>query len=178
MKYQSNSKNLVFLIRNLKMLILSITLLMGLTNTYAQKGNPNKAKKIDKENQINELRKKYLIEKLALTEAEQKAFFPLLDEFKQKDKALRDTFRNRYKPNQIPFMDDKKAEEFLNAMIKLKDDQNNLFKEYILKFRKVLPVKKVVMLPQVEKEFKKEILKKASFKGPKNQDGLPPTGDE
>ena len=48
MKYQSNSTNLVFLIRNLKMLILSITLLMGLTNTYAQKGNPNKAKKIDK----------------------------------------------------------------------------------------------------------------------------------
>ena len=70
------------------------------------------------------------------------------------------------------------AEEFLNAMIKLKDDQNNLFKEYILKFRKVLPVKKVVMLPQLEKEFKKEILKKASFKGPKNQDGLPPPGDE
>lgn len=120
-----------------------------------KKGKGNKKEK------INELRKKYFNEKLALSDAEQKAFWPLYDEYKQKEKALRDSFKSKYKPNDVIFMDDKKAEEFLNATIKLNDDQNSLFKEYILKFKKVLPVKKVAMLPMVEREFKKEILSKA-----------------
>ena len=121
-----------------------------------------KKDKVDKKEKIKELRKKYFNEKLALSDAEQKAFWPLYDEYKQKEKALRDSFKSKYKPNDVIFMDDKKAEEFLNATIKLNDDQNNLFKEYILKFKKVLPVKKVAMLPMVEREFKKELLDKAT----------------
>lgn len=159
--------------KNLKTIILSICLVIGLTNTQAQKAKPSK-NKADKEAKINELRKKFLTEKLALTEAEQKAFFPLLDEYKQKDKALRDSFRRKYKPNEAPFMDDKKAEEMLAAMIKLRDDQNNLFKEYIVKFKKVLPIKKVIMLPEVEREFKKEVLKKAGPKSGKLNNQPPP----
>ncbi len=158
---------------NLKTIMLSLLMVLGFSNAIAQKGKPNKNKE-DKEAKINALRKQYLIEKLALTDAEQKAFFPLLDEYKQKDKALKDTFRKKYNPNEVTFMDDKKAEEMLNAMIKLKDDQNNLFKEYINKFKKVLPVKKVAMLPHVEREFKKELVKKVGGKAGKPQDGPPP----
>jgi hypothetical protein len=76
-------------------------------------------------------------------------------------------------------MDDKKAEEYLNALLKLKDDQNNLYKEYIAKYRKVLPVKKVAMLPMMEKEFKQEMMRKM-MRNNKNgkPDGPPPAPED
>jgi hypothetical protein len=147
------------MIRQLTAFALSALMLFSSAPLMAQPGkNKSKAQKKEK---INELRKKYFNEKLSLSDTEQKGFWPLYTEYKQKEKALRDTFRNKYKPNDVIFMDDKQAEEFLNATIKLNDDQNSLFKEYINKFKKVMTVKKVAMLPLVEREFKREILKKA-----------------
>jgi hypothetical protein len=121
---------------------------------------PNKRTREEKEAQIKELRVKYFNEKLALTETEQKSFWPLFDEYKAKDKALRDSFQKKYRKNEVVFMDDKKAEEYLNALLKLKDDENALYRDYIGRFKKILPIKKVAMLPMLEKEFKKEILQK------------------
>lgn len=137
---------------------LSILMLFGNSNMYAQ---DQKKAKTSKKEKIEQLRKKFFNEKLALSDAEQKGFWPLYTEYKQKEKALRDSFKSKYKPNDVIFMDDKQAEEFLNATIKLNEDQNNLFKDYIAKFKKVIPVKKVAMLPMVEREFRKVLLAKA-----------------
>lgn len=139
-------------------------LLMSIMNPLFAKENPGKKSKEDKKAKIEELRKKFYNEKLSLTEAEQKAFWPVYDEYKQKEKALRDSFRAKYKPNDVIFMDDKQAEAYLNAVIKLNDDQNNLYKEYVGKMKAVIPVKKVAMLPMVEKEFRKQMFKKAKNK--------------
>ncbi len=156
--------------------MVAFTLLIGLNSVQAQ-NKPNKKNKAEKEAKINELRVKYFNEKLALTDAEQKAFWPLFDEYKLKDKNLRDSFQKKYKKNSIVFMDDKKSEEYLNALLKLKDDENALYREYINKFKKVLPIKKVAMLPTLEKEFKKEILQKMTqFK--KGQPQGPPPSEE
>ena len=135
----------------------------------------SKKNKAEKEAKINELRIKYFNDKLALTDAEQKAFWPLFDEYKLKDKNLRDSFQKKYKKNAIVFMDDKKSEEYLNALLKLKDDENALYREYINKFKKVLPIKKVAMLPTLEKEFKKEILQKMTQFKKGQQQGPPPS---
>jgi hypothetical protein len=152
------------------------TMLIGLNSLQAQ-NKTNKKNKVEKEAKINELRVKYFNDKLALTDAEQKAFWPLFDEYKLKDKNLRDSFQKKYKKNAIVFMDDKKSEDYLNALLKLKDDENALYREYINKFKKVLPIKKVAMLPTLEKEFKKEILQKMTqFK--KGQQQSPPPSEE
>ncbi len=145
--------------KQLTTLVLSFCMLFTVPLMSAQ-GKPNKMNQDEKETKIKELRVKYFNEKLALTENEQKGFWPLYDEYKTMDKALRDTFQRRYKKNEVVFMDDKKAEEYLNALLKLKDDQNLLYREYLFKFKKVLPIKKVAMLPTLEREFKKEILQK------------------
>ncbi len=137
---------------------LSVLMLFGSSNMYAQ---DQKKTKTSKKEKIEQLRKKFFNEKLALSETEQKGFWPLYTEYKQKEKALRDSFKSKYKPNDVIFMDDKQAEEFLNATIKLNEDQNNLFKDYIARFKKVIPVKKVAMLPMVEREFRKVLLAKA-----------------
>ena len=158
----------------ISILMVAFTLLIGLNNLQAQ-NKPNKKNKAEKEAKINELRIKYFNDKLALTDAEQKAFWPLFDEYKLKDKNLRDSFQKKYKKNAIVFMDDKKSEEYLNALLKLKDDENALYREYINKFKKVLPIKKVAMLPTLEKEFKKEILQKMTQFKKGQQQGPPPS---
>ncbi len=163
--------------KQLMMLLLGFCMLFAAGETKAQ-GKPDRKNKEEMESKINELRKQYFNEKLALTETEQKAFWPLYDEYKTKDKALRDSFQRKYKKNEVVFMDDKKAEEYLNAMLKLKDDQNNLYKEYIAKYRKVLPVKKVAMLPMLEKDFKKEMMKKAMHHKNGKPDGPPPPPED
>ena len=147
------------MIKQLSIILLSFLFLSSQTSLMAQQ--QDKTSKSQKKEKINELRKKFFNEKLSLSEAEQKGFWPLYTEYKQKEKALRDSFRNKYKPNDVIFMDDRQAEEFLNATIQLNDEQNSLFKEYIGKFKKVISVKKVAMLPLVEREFKKNIMKKA-----------------
>ena len=111
----------------ISILMVAFTLLIGLNNLQAQ-NKPNKKNKAEKEAKINELRIKYFNDKLALTDAEQKAFWPLFDEYKLKDKNLRDSFQKKYKKNAIVFMDDKKSEEYLNALLKLKDDENALYR--------------------------------------------------
>ena len=141
-----------------------MTVLLGFCMLFAYadmkaQNKPGKRNKDEKEAKINELRIKYFNEKLALTESEQKAFWPIFDDYKSRDKALRDSFQRKYKKNEVVFMDDKKAEEYLNALLKLKDDENLLYREYIIKFKKVLPIKKVAMLPLLERELKKERLK-------------------
>lgn len=158
----------------ISILMVAFTLLIGLSSLQAQ-NKPNKKNKAEKEAKINELRVKYFNDKLALTDAEQKAFWPLFDEYKLKDKNLRDSFQKKYKKNTIVFMDDKKSEEYLNALLKLKDDENALYREYINKFKKVLPIKKVAMLPTLEKEFKKEILQKMTQFKKGQQPGPPPS---
>ena len=158
----------------ISILMVAFTLLIGLNNLQAQ-NKPNKKNKAEKEAKINELRIKYFNDKLALTDAEQKAFWPLFDEYKLKDKNLRDSFQKKFKKNAIVFMDDKKSEEYLNALLKLKDDENDLYREYINKFKKVLPIKKVAMLPTLEKEFKKEILQKMTQFKKGQQQGPPPS---
>jgi hypothetical protein len=147
-------------------------MLLGLGQLKAQ-GPPSKKERAEKEAKVDEMRKLYFNEKLALSDTEQKAFWPLYDAYKSKDKAIRDSFHRKYKKNDVVFMDDKKAEEYLNALIKMKDDQTALYKEYINKFKKVLPVKKVAMLPMLEKEFRDEMLRKTM--PPKNgrPDGPP-----
>ena len=159
-------------IKSIIALMLGFVIALGTASAQGQKAKKDEKCKKDK---IEELRKKFYNEKLALTETEQKAFWPLYDEYKKKEKALRDSFRAKYKPNDVIFMDDKQAEEFLNATIKLREDQNNLYKEYVEKFKKVISVKKVAMLPLVEKEFKKEVMQ--IVKVHHKQGPPPPPGD-
>ncbi|MBC7425624.1 MAG: hypothetical protein H7321_03725 [Bacteroidia bacterium] len=140
-----------------KYAFLVITLIIS--NVASAQGKGDKAKKLD------ESRKKYFNEKLSLTEEEQKQFWPVFDEYKEKERKLLKTFKAKYKKNDIVFMDDKKAELYLQESIKLKEDQLALYKEYVEKFKKALPIKKVVMLAVVEKEFKHEILKRAKQNG-------------
>jgi hypothetical protein len=59
-------------------------------------------------------------------------------------------------------MTDAEAEKVLNDMVNFKIQEADLLKKYAAEFKKVLPVKKVVLLFKAENDFKRELLKKLS----------------
>ena len=74
--------------------------------------------------------------------------------------AGRKTFRLQYNANtNYNFSTDKEAEAYLAAELFLRQKEFEIYKEYYDKFKKTLPVKKVVAVRRAEEDFKKEIIK-------------------
>jgi ABC-type uncharacterized transport system substrate-binding protein len=57
-------------------------------------------------------------------------------------------------------MSDADAEKTLQEMVNFRVSEADLIKKYAAEFKKVLPVKKVVLLYKAENDFKRELLKK------------------
>ena len=57
-------------------------------------------------------------------------------------------------------MSDADADKMLNEMTNFKVSEAELIKKYAAEFKKVVPVKKVVLLFKAENDFKRELLNK------------------
>ncbi|MGE0561706.1 MAG: Spy/CpxP family protein refolding chaperone [Flavobacteriales bacterium] len=103
----------------------------------------------------------YLTDKLSLTPEEAQQFWPIYNEFESKKKAERKEFRDDKKDmgKEIE-LSDADIEKMLNERIQLKQDELNLEKEYLAKFKMVLPMKKVGELYKAEESFKRDLLRK------------------
>ena len=62
-------------------------------------------------------------------------------------------------------MSETDAEKTLNEMLNYKISEAEMIKKYASEFKKVLPIKKVVMLYKAENDFKRELLKKLRDNG-------------
>ena len=129
--------------------------------------------------QLRQMRKQMLIEKLALSDEEQKNFLPVYEAVKEEDRLLVAAFRQKYKKNAVIYMTEEQAKVYLEELIKLKDAQWLLQKNYYAKFLAVLPAKKVAMLSQVEKEIQLAIKMKLRpmLQAPNRPQGPPPPPD-
>ncbi|MGZ4036918.1 MAG: hypothetical protein ACXVPQ_03765, partial [Bacteroidia bacterium] len=107
---------------------------------------------------VEALRVSFITDKIRLTPAEGQSFWPLYNEYNDKVKALRKSFRQQYGAVS-EFKSDKEAEDFLNAELKLRQNEVELQKDYTEKFKKVLGAKKTAQLRKAEEEFKREIIK-------------------
>ncbi len=132
--------------------ILFLIVLFAFLKVFPQVGN--------KREKIEALRVAFITQKLDLTTDESQKFWPVYNEYQDKLKASRKEFRNQ--PN--TFVNDKEAQEYLDAELLLKQREFSLYKEYYEKIKKTIPIKKVAELRQAEEDFKKELLKQLQGK--------------
>ena len=120
-------------------------------NAMAQKGERLEAMKIG-----------FITERLNLNSDEAKVFWPIYNKFIDDMKKLRQSSKGKISEEMadMPAMTDAEAEKVLNDMVNFKIQEADLPKKYALEFKKVLPVKKVVLLFKAENDFKRELLKK------------------
>lgn len=113
--------------------------------------------------QFNKERKAFFTEKLELTDAESKAFWPLYEDFANRKMKLDEDERNTYKyaHKNADNLSDKEIRETLAKTFRLKEEQLALEKDYYQnKFMKALPASKVMKLGKVEWDFRRHLMRK------------------
>ncbi len=96
-----------------------------------------------------------LIEKLELTEAEQKAFLPLYHEFVKAKKANRKKYfaSERKGKKKMDELSDAELDEIIQKRFAFKQGDLDIQKMYHEKFKKVLPMKKLAKFYHIEKRL-------------------------
>ena len=118
--------------------------------------------------QFKKERKAYFSEKLELTDAESKAFWPLYEDFANRKMKLVEDERSTYgyAHKNADNLSDKEIKETLAKAFKLKEEQLALEKNfYQNKFMTALPAKKVMKLGKVEWDFRRHLMRKLREKG-------------
>jgi hypothetical protein len=118
--------------------------------------------------QFNKERKAFFTEKLELTTAESKAFWPLYEDFANRKMKLVEDERNTYAyaHKNADNLSDKEIKETLAKAFRLKEEQLALEKDfYQNKFMTAIPAKKVMKLGKVEWDFRRFLMRKLREQG-------------
>jgi Spy/CpxP family protein refolding chaperone len=97
---------------------------------------------------------------LNLTTAEAQRFWPIFNEYQDELNKNRDMMRDKRKAIATNFdkMSDAEVEKAIDEFTAIAQRELDIRKKYIVEFKKVLPVKKVILLQKAEMEFKRELL--------------------
>jgi len=112
--------------------------------------------------EIEKTRKNVYARVLVLTDDEAAKFWPVFDKMQQEMEVVKmeqNKIRKAMRDNYATLSDtdlDKNVQEMMNQEQKALD----IKKKYYPEFKKVLPMKKVALLPRAEREFKRELLGK------------------
>jgi len=149
-------------------------LIMGICMTvpgYGQKRELRKERLKQKQEQLQQKQAKIQTERvtfyntyLELTPAESDKFWPLYNEFAQKQKELKKNHQKSIKAlrgKTYSQLTKEESNELISSDQTLKQSLLDLEKEYSTKFQTAINIQKVAKLKEAEMQFKKAIIKKA-----------------
>lgn len=126
-----------------------LSLLLGLIPLLSQ------AQPRPMEERIDALRIAFFTEKMQLTPEESQNFWPLYNEYQDKEKSIRKSYRD---DKSLELMSDAEAEKLIENSFEMEEKLLDLRREYYQKMRRVLPVRKVALLSRIERQFKERLL--------------------
>lgn len=97
----------------------------------------------------------YFSTQLDLTPAQAQEFWPVYNQYSNQKKQIRE--KRRARPD-LTNLDDEQADKLLDQFVANKQIELDLDKEYIEKFKQVLPSQKVIMVFILERKFKEQML--------------------
>lgn len=155
--------------KSLKTLLALLFICSLTTFTFSQ----NEKHKVDKE-KIKTMKVAFITQKIDLTTDEAQKFWPIYNEFENKNEALFLEKRKLRKASKSEIeLTDKQIETNINNEFNLKQKELDLEKEYFTKFKTVLSIKKIEQLYLAQDQFKRELLRKIK-KGGANDANIPP----
>ena len=141
----------------MKNILLITFLLAGFSSGIKAQGCDDNCKKKE---QIKAQKVAFITEKLQLTVEEAQQFWPVYNEMNKKseeiDKQIKAIVKNYKKSSET--LSNSEIEAMADKMMELEASSSKLDQEYYLKFKKILPVKKIMELHQAERLFKHELL--------------------
>ena len=151
----------------MKKITLAILILGTSLGSIAQE----KGKEVKRENKKAE-KIAFISTKLELTVAEAEKFWPVYNESEAEFKLLKKEHRAAMgEKKKISEMSDTEVERLLDTGLEIQQKELEIRKKYLVKFKEVLPIKKVAKLTRLEHEFRKRNFPK---KGDKRERPMPP----
>lgn len=135
----------------------------------AQPPPPDPDKMDERREEIETMKIGFITKKLDLSSEEAKTFWPVYNKFQDELETIRKQRRNDMRDlrENIKDLNDKDAEKLIDNEIVSRQKELDVMKNYHAQFKKILPVKKVLMLYRSEEEFKRELLERLrDRKGP------------
>ena len=111
----------------------------------------------------------FFTEKLQLTPEESKKFWPLFNQFENYREALKNSYN--LEDRRIELMSDKEVEDFVMKHIEMEEQMVKLRRDYIQRFKEILPIRKVAMLQRIDNEFKRALLEEIKQRRENRQGG-------
>ena len=103
--------------------------------------------------------KAFFTEKAGLTEDEANAFFPLYNELQQKKRDINREIRRNMRPEGSTEATEEQSLKAIDAKANANIKIAELEKEYLQKFKEVLPASKILKVQNAEEQFNSQILK-------------------
>ncbi|MDP1727940.1 MAG: hypothetical protein Q8M15_14240 [Bacteroidota bacterium] len=102
----------------------------------------------------------FITQKLDLSPEEAQKFWPIYNKYADELEKLRIGFKGKMRADlsDMESMTDAQADKALNEMLNFKMAEVDITRKYVSEFKKVLPIKKVVLLFKAEQEFKVKLL--------------------
>ncbi|MCB0521148.1 MAG: hypothetical protein H6577_07295 [Lewinellaceae bacterium] len=115
----------------------------------------------------------FFTEKLQLTPDESKDFWPLYNQYDDEMESLKNKYNLDGK--RVELMSDKEVEDFINQHLNAEEQRVKLQRDYVERFKKILPIRKVAMLQRLDREFKMALLDEIKKRREARQGGAPGT---
>lgn len=140
----------------MKTIVAAVTFLILSTQLVsAQRGEDHE--------RIEALRIAYITERLEITPSEAQVFWPVFNEFDKKVRDARDAER-KLKEQIASQSTITNAEELLNQLVSLEQQDADLLKQYTSQMTEILGAEKVVRLLSLDHEFRKDLFRKMRSK--------------
>jgi hypothetical protein len=140
----------------------NITLFFGIivAISFAQAQEPGQT------NRVTQAKIKYFSEKLELSPAEAKKFWPIYNDYQSRKKRLSDERKNimGFYADNSNNMSQKEISESLQRYIEIEKEETNLLVVYNERFKSILPEEKVIKIYIVEVQFRNYLLKQLRTK--------------
>lgn len=147
-------KNLLFAI--------GLILLMIPSAAHAQKDSAKREEMKAQKGKVEALKKEYITKELSMTEAEAQKFWPLYDELQyklheqhQKDRKIGKEIKDNFDK-----LTDAELKQKTDALFAGEAASIQLKKDYLQKYAAVLGQKRATKVLHLEREFKKELMKR------------------
>lgn len=137
-------------------ILFNILFLFVATTVFAQ-GGPRQLR--ERYRQFESQRIAFITRELDLSPEEAQAFWPVYNEYNEKRNQLMIRHRNqRVDENNLDELSEEQLLELADSDINNMEEMTTLRRQYHEKFKKILPIKKVVQLYGAERDFNRHLL--------------------
>ena len=149
--------------KNFSFLLLSFVLITFCAETtLGQRGQRERQEREERHEQIEARRIAFITNELSLTPSEAQKFWPVYNEYNQKRAQMMARHRQqRMNLENLENLTEQQLLELADADIVNMEEMISLRREYHEKFKKILPLKKVIQLYEAEREFNRTLFRES-----------------